>query len=165
MPTAIYIYIYTSVNPCIYMHEVKGNRVKWSRVQWSRGSLLEQFLWEVFSIFLELSRCSRVFSVDSSFLRWSRAFSCFLEFPRAKWARLARALSFLELSRGLEFSRVVSGVIDCFKSARVCSSVLELSRFYLVFSVFPSFLEPSGLGWLERSVFLNFLIPLEFSQV
>ena len=36
----IYIYIYTSVNPCIYMHGVKQSRVKHGRVQWYRAQPL-----------------------------------------------------------------------------------------------------------------------------
>ena len=30
---AIYIYIYTSVNPCISMHRVKQSRVQWFRAK------------------------------------------------------------------------------------------------------------------------------------
>ena len=29
----IYIYIYTSVYPCIYMHGAEGSRAKWNRGQ------------------------------------------------------------------------------------------------------------------------------------
>ena len=34
--TLVYIYIYTSVNPCISMHDAKRNRVQWLRAECNR---------------------------------------------------------------------------------------------------------------------------------
>ena len=39
----IYIYIYTSVNPCIYMHGVIINRAEGSHVQRRRADFLKRF--------------------------------------------------------------------------------------------------------------------------